>query len=83
VSPSEWRWAIVWLVLGSGQMFGATLSFVLRAETGMTRWSLGAAVGTSLLTTLSLSSLSALGSKDRSFSPRGDAHRTRRIGAHH
>jgi hypothetical protein len=54
VSSSEWRWAIVWLVLGSGQVFGATLSFVLLAETGMTRWSLGAAVGTSLLTTLSL-----------------------------
>jgi hypothetical protein len=51
---SQRRWAIVRMVLGGCQMFGATLSFVLLAETGLNGWSVGAVVATSLVTTVSV-----------------------------
>ena len=48
------RWAGLRLALGVGQMTGATVSIVLLAESGLNPWSLGTAVATAFLTTMSV-----------------------------
>ncbi|HZU30222.1 MAG TPA: hypothetical protein VFB79_03850 [Candidatus Angelobacter sp.] len=48
-------WAIVRLVLGLLQMFGAVFAAVLIVQTGLNSVSIGAAIATGLLTLLSIS----------------------------
>jgi hypothetical protein len=47
-------WAIVRIVLGIAQIFGATFSFTLLIQTGVNPLSLGAVIVTGLLTTISV-----------------------------
>ncbi len=51
---AERRWAIVRILLGFGQVFGASLSLGLLIKTGINKLSLGSAVVTGLLTTVSV-----------------------------
>lgn len=53
-NASERRWGFVRLVLGVLQVFGAALTLTLLVHTGITQLSLGAAVVTGLLTTVSI-----------------------------
>jgi len=53
-TPSERRWATVRIALGLLQMFGAVAAAMLLITTGMNAWSLGAAVTTCGLTTVSV-----------------------------
>jgi hypothetical protein len=48
------HWGLVRLALGVLQVCGAALSLALLVQTGITPLSLGAAVSTSLLTTISI-----------------------------
>jgi hypothetical protein len=50
----EWRWAMVRMALGVMQMIGAGSGAVLLAISGVTPWSVGIAVATTLLTTVSV-----------------------------
>lgn len=49
------RWAVVRLVLGLLQMFGAVFAATLIVQTGLNSLSLGIALATGLLTLLSIS----------------------------
>jgi hypothetical protein len=50
----ERRWAVVRLALGQAQMIGAIVSGYLLLTTGINEWSLGGAVLTCTLTTVSV-----------------------------
>lgn len=52
--PTARRWALARLVLGGAQMIGASIGAVLLAVAGLTPWSLGVALATTLLTTASV-----------------------------
>jgi hypothetical protein len=53
-SPRERRWALVRILLGWAQMFGAAFSFVLLITTGVSQASSIAVVVTAVLTTISV-----------------------------
>lgn len=48
------RLAWLRLILGILQIFGVTFSVVLLFKTGISEWSLGSAIGTGLITTISV-----------------------------
>lgn len=52
--PPQRRWALIRLLFGLAQMFGATFSFVLLFKSGVNIWSLTAVALTGLFTTASV-----------------------------
>lgn len=52
--PVERRWAVIRLVLGQLQIFGATVALVLLFQMGVTPLSLGVVVATGLCTSVSV-----------------------------
>ncbi len=53
-TSTERRWAVVRLALGQAQMIGALVSAYFLITTGVNEWSLGGAVLTCALTTVSV-----------------------------
>ena len=52
--PNQRRWALARMVLGIAQVIGAGIGAVLLAVAGLTPWSIGVALGTTLLTAVSV-----------------------------